>query len=104
MASLKNNQRGFSPVEGVLIVLVVVAIAFVGWYVYKNHKSTPLATSTADHTVSGSPSSSLSSGSSNADLSNDLNTINGSSSQNNQDLTNVNNSLNDQSTMTSVPN
>lgn len=32
---MKQNQKGFGAVEGVLIVVLVLAIAFGGWYVWK---------------------------------------------------------------------
>lgn len=108
MTSLKKNQRGFSALEGILLVLVIAAIGFVGWYVYKNRatSSTPAATTSSiastkqETAVVNTP---LPSGSSNSDLSSDLSNISSTSTQSNNDINAVNSGLNDQSSMTSVP-
>jgi len=36
----KLNTKGFSAIEGLLILLMVVVICAVGWFVYKNHNKT----------------------------------------------------------------
>jgi hypothetical protein len=41
VGKLRNNQKGFGAVEGVLIVAVVVLLGVVGYMVYKNHNKTP---------------------------------------------------------------
>lgn len=33
---MKNNQKGFSVVEGILILVVFGLVGFAGWYVYQN--------------------------------------------------------------------
>lgn len=44
---MKKNQKGFSVVEGLLILIVVGLLAFVGWYVYHTKRtSSPTKTST----------------------------------------------------------
>jgi Tfp pilus assembly major pilin PilA len=40
MGKHKNNQKGFSVLEAILIVVVVVLIGAVGYLVYKNHDRT----------------------------------------------------------------
>lgn len=38
---MKLNQKGFSVVEGLIVVVVILAIAGAGLYVYKNQKDEP---------------------------------------------------------------
>lgn len=40
MIKLKNNQKGFSLIEAILLVAIVVLIGVVGWLVYKDHHKT----------------------------------------------------------------
>lgn len=57
---MKKNQKGFSAVEGLLILIIVGLLVFVGWYVYQTKKttnstetsttSTPTQTTTKDYT------------------------------------------------------
>ena len=48
MGKLQNNQKGFTAVEGLLIVLILVVIGAVGYMVYHNtHKTKTLNTSTS---------------------------------------------------------
>ncbi|HVC36235.1 MAG TPA: hypothetical protein VNE40_02210 [Candidatus Dormibacteraeota bacterium] len=50
MGKLKNNQSGFSAVEIVLVLAVVVLIGVVGWLVYRNHhkiNTTAITTTTS---------------------------------------------------------
>lgn len=35
-----KNQKGFSVVEAIIIVLIIISIGMVGWMVYKNHSKT----------------------------------------------------------------
>ncbi|GEM_PF-2187275 len=56
MSNFKNNQRGFSPVESILVLVIIAMIAGVGWYVYRAMKNTNNAYSSATVTsTSGSP-------------------------------------------------
>jgi hypothetical protein len=107
MSSIRKNERGFSAVESILVVVIVVAIVFVGWYVDKHRtKSTskPVAVTNASQKSSGNQSSTpLPSGTSNSDLQSDLTNVTTTSNQSNQDISTSNSSLNDQSTMTTVP-
>jgi hypothetical protein len=42
---MRNNQKGFSAVETILVLTVIILIAVVGWLVYKvEHKTTTQAT------------------------------------------------------------
>lgn len=51
MGKLRNNEKGFGAVEGLLIVAVVVLLGVVGYMVYKNHNKTTTPT-TASTTTS----------------------------------------------------
>ena len=48
MCKLRNNEKGFGAVEGLLIVVIVVLIGVVGWFVYKNHNKTTNNTTTSN--------------------------------------------------------
>jgi hypothetical protein len=37
---MKNNQKGFGALEGILIVVIVGLLGFIGWYVWHSKKST----------------------------------------------------------------
>lgn len=37
---MKNNQKGFGVVEGLLIIVIVGLLGFVGWYVWHSKQST----------------------------------------------------------------
>ncbi len=43
MKTIKNNESGFSAVELVLIIALVVALGVIGWLVYRNQKKTSTA-------------------------------------------------------------
>jgi predicted lipoprotein with Yx(FWY)xxD motif len=36
----KNNQRGFSPIETVLVLVIIGLIAFITWYVFRTKSNT----------------------------------------------------------------
>lgn len=40
MGKIRRNEAGFSPVEVVLVLVVVALVGVVGWLVYKNHSKT----------------------------------------------------------------
>ena len=110
MASHPKNQRGFSTVEGVLVVIVVAVIGFVGWYVYHTKQNSDTALNAATTTSNnagprfGSTSQAGNSGStSDQNLQADLNSTNTDVTHSDQSLNTANTSLNDQSTFTSVP-
>jgi Tfp pilus assembly protein PilV len=47
VGKLQNNQKGFTAVEGLLIVLIIVVIGAVGYMVYHNdHKTKTVSVST----------------------------------------------------------
>jgi predicted lipoprotein with Yx(FWY)xxD motif len=46
----KNNQRGFSPIETVLVLVIVGLIAFIAWYVFHTKSSTDTTLGTAANT------------------------------------------------------
>src|SRR3989344_5613351 len=48
---MKKDQKGFSAVEGLLIIVVVSIIGFVGWYVVNKHKAA-VNTTQATQTIS----------------------------------------------------
>lgn len=59
MGKLQSNQKGFSAVEVIIVIVVVALIGTVGWLVYKNHhKTTPTNIATTSSTKSSSTSSS----------------------------------------------
>jgi hypothetical protein len=43
MGKLKSNHNGFSVIEVVIVLVIVVLIGTVGWLVYKNHHKSTLA-------------------------------------------------------------
>lgn len=52
MIKLKNNQKGFSALEGLLIVIILVIIGTVGWIIYKNnHKTVSVAPKTSLYAI-----------------------------------------------------
>ena len=57
MGELKNNQKGFSAVELILVCVALVLIGAVGWMVYKGHHKTTATKSTvsAPSPVLGGP-------------------------------------------------
>jgi len=104
MISLNKNQRGAGAIEGLLIVIILVAIGGTGWYVYKHRTSSqPVATTGSNSSPAGGVSTPLPAGNSNQALQSDLSNITNTSNQGSSDVTSSNSSLNDQSSMTSVP-
>jgi flagellin-like protein len=112
MSSVKQDERGFSPVESVLVVVMVAIIGLIGWYVYHSKQNTNKALDAATSTNSGasprfadnSKKTTANSGdTSNASLQNDLNSVTSASNQGSKDILASNDSLNDKSTLTSVP-
>ncbi len=102
MISLHKNERGSGAIEGLVIIIILVAIGGTGWYVYKHRTSSqPVATTSASSPAS--VTTPLSAGNSNSALQSDLSNITNTSAQSSQDESASTNSLNDQSTMTSVP-
>ena len=54
----KRNEKGFSVIELILILLFIAAIAFGGWYIYKTkHKDSSSKTSSSSKSESSSSSS-----------------------------------------------
>ncbi|MDB5163620.1 MAG: hypothetical protein JWS12_237 [Candidatus Saccharibacteria bacterium] len=53
----KLNSRGFSAVEGLLILVIVGIIGFVGWYVYKSNKDANKSLSNASQSTISSQTS-----------------------------------------------
>src|SRR4051812_7327602 len=47
---MKSNQKGFSAVEGLLILVVVCLIGFIGWYVWRTKSQTDKSLNTAAST------------------------------------------------------
>ena len=54
---MKKNQRGFSPIEGLLILVLVGLIGFVGWYVFHAKNSTDSFYSNSDKASSAASAS-----------------------------------------------
>lgn len=111
MVSIKRNQRGSGQLEILLLVVIVAAIAGVGWYVYNtkqtSDKSLNAAASTNNNTspsfANNSKGSSGSGDTSNASLQADQKSATSSADQYNKDISSTNSSLGDQSSLTSVP-
>lgn len=45
---MKKNQKGFSAVEGLLILIIVGLVGFIGWYVYHTKNNTEATLNQAD--------------------------------------------------------
>jgi uncharacterized protein HemX len=110
MASTHKNQRGFSTVEGVLVVVALALIGFVGWYVYHTKQTSDKALNAAASTSNnagprfGSAKTATATGStSNSSLQSNLNSVNNNVTTSNHSLDSSDSSLNDQSTFTAVP-
>jgi uncharacterized protein HemX len=39
---MKNNQKGFGAVEGLLLIIIVLLVGFIGYYVYHTRNNTNL--------------------------------------------------------------
>lgn len=54
MKKLKNNQKGFSALETILVLAIVVIIGVVGWMLYKGHnKASSTAFTVSTKTTNG---------------------------------------------------
>lgn len=51
MGKLRNNQQGFTGIEGVLVIACIVIIGLVGFMVYNNHKKNAPVTAVAPATT-----------------------------------------------------
>ena len=51
----KNNQKGFSAIETVLVLVIVGLVAFIAWYVFKSSSDTDTTLSTAANTQTEVP-------------------------------------------------
>jgi hypothetical protein len=49
---MKNNQKGFSAVEGTLILVIIGLVGFVGWFVYDANKKVDDSLNTANQSNS----------------------------------------------------
>jgi hypothetical protein len=57
---MKNNQKGFSAVEAIVILAVIGILGFGGWYVWQsNEKDQPTKTSSSDSAVDSTDSTKL---------------------------------------------
>jgi hypothetical protein len=52
MGKIRKNEVGFSPVEVILVLIILALIGVVGWFVYENHNktNTPSSTTSASTT------------------------------------------------------
>jgi predicted negative regulator of RcsB-dependent stress response len=48
---MKKNEKGFSAVEGVLILVILALIGFVGWYVWHSKNNTDKSLNAAANTT-----------------------------------------------------
>ena len=53
---IRKHQGGFAAAELVLVAVILAAVILAGWWVYKNHKTTPTASTTATTSASQSQS------------------------------------------------
>ncbi|HZL07568.1 MAG TPA: hypothetical protein VFC50_00030 [Candidatus Dormibacteraeota bacterium] len=113
MSDTKQDERGFSPIETILVIVIVAVIGFVGWFVYHAKQTTDKSLNAANTTSNNAgpkfttkkqaAASSNTGDTSNASLQSDLQTASSNASQGSKDLSAANTSLSDQSTLTSVP-
>ncbi len=59
---MKNNQKGFGAVEGLLLVIIVLLVGFIGYYVYHAQKNTNTTLNNAANTSNASTTSDPTSG------------------------------------------
>lgn len=57
---MKNNQKGFSTVELVLVLIIVGLVGFIGWYVWDTKKDTDNESSTTQTSTSTASNGNLS--------------------------------------------
>jgi uncharacterized protein HemX len=110
MAKLSKEQSGFSIVETVLLLVIVAAIAGVGWYVYHAQQKTSDTFNAATENSNNvspqfkskkTPAPTTTSGTSKSALQSELNTANTANSQSGQEASASSSALNDKSTFTS---
>lgn|SRR6185312_10195832 len=95
MGHMTKDQRGFSSLVELLVVVIVAVIALAGWYVFHTRHT--------DQKDSGGSSQMTGNGTDNQSLQNDVNSIDSSDNQGSKDLNAASGSLNDNSTFTSLP-
>ncbi len=59
MNKVSKNEKGFSPIEGLLIVVIAGVLGFVGWWVWHNHSKTTPATEVAPKSATVSTANDL---------------------------------------------
>jgi hypothetical protein len=107
MSKIRHNQRGFSAVESLLVIVAVAIIGFVGWYVFHAKQTTDKNLGSSGSSQAGSGKSAASTkttaSTDNQSLQNDLGGVSSASNQTTKDLNTSSSGLNDSSTFTSVP-
>jgi hypothetical protein len=53
---MKNNQKGFSAIEGLLILIIICLIGFSGWYVWNSKQTSDVPNNNVTKTVSAKQS------------------------------------------------
>jgi hypothetical protein len=103
--SISKNQTGNTVLHILLAVFVVVIIGLVGWRIADRRHTKALVTTTSGTATSTTttPSLTLSPGTDNNSLSDDLTNINGSLNQSSQDASGASNAINDQQNEIAVP-
>ncbi len=111
----RTKENGFSPIETILVLVIVGMVSFIGWYVYhaRNNANKDLnsAASTSQSLTPASKEASSAAanaaittkGSDDASLSSDLNSANSSQDQASQDSTAAAGAVNDSQSQISVP-
>lgn len=106
MRKIQPDQSGFSAVETVLVLVILVIIGFVGWYVvHTKHNTDKDLGIRGSSTQAGSNTAGqkTATGTDNQSLQSDLGGIDSANNQTTKDLNSSNNGLSDSSTFTSVP-
>jgi len=107
MSTKPTDERGFSAVETLLVVVAIAAVGLIGWYVYHVRQTTNstynAASSNGAGPAFGSKKNVATGDTSNTALQSDLQSATSAANKGNQDMSSANGSLNDKSTLTSVP-
>jgi uncharacterized protein YoxC len=109
MNSNHNKEDGVGALEVILVIVILAAIVFLGFYIYNARKNTnkvldEVDSSSSTHAVKQPATAGNTPGSQdNTTLQSDLSGISNSNNASNQDLNTASSSLNDQSTFTTVP-
>ncbi len=104
MRSINKDSSGFSPVEAILVLVIVGLIGYVGWYVaHAKHAADKTLNTAASTTAGASTKPALATGTDNSSLDSNLNAIGSSLNTSSSDSAASNSAVNDQSSEITVP-